>query len=336
MSGKVRPPAIPIVVEIGLLGLGTVGEAVARAAQHAASIMAARGLDIRVSTALVRSREKARPAGAGIGLVTTDPDAFFDRRHDVVVEVLGGVEPAAALVSRALERGLPVVTANKSLLAVRGNELERLAAAHKVPLRFEASVVAGVPLLCAFANRPLAGTITQIEAILNGTTNFILTRMAQEDGEQAFDAALAEAQARGLAEPEPDADVSGRDAAEKLCLLLRYVAGVDLPVQHITTRPISGVTREEIAAARAGGGAIKPIARARIAADRIEATVGPVFVPGSNPLSRIDGALNGVLLESRYAGTLLYAGPGAGPDVTAATILDDVASIAASCAPAPR
>ncbi len=311
MSGEVR---------LGLLGLGQVGSAVARAAGACDALLAPRGGVVRVVSALVRNPSK--PRRCDVPFVTNDPDAFFARDHDAIVEVLGGVNPARTLVARAVLRGIPVVTANKSLVAVAGPSLQTLARRHGVPFRFEASVVAGVPFLHALIDRPLAGAITGIEAILNGTSNYILTAMAEE--RCSFDAALARAQALGYAEPSPDADISGRDAAEKLTILLRELRLASIDVERVETTSLSSVTAADLGRARTHGGAIKPLARVSCADGRVRATVSPEFVPWSHPLSRVDGALNGVLLDSRFAGRLFYSGPGAGPDITAATILDDV------------
>ncbi len=314
-------------VSIGLLGLGNVGGAVVRATRTAADVLETRGLRVRVDAALVRDLTRARPEAAHVPLVTSSASAFLARRYDAVIEVLGGVEPAASLVARLLDEGTPVITANKSLLAARGATLATLAKTRNTHLLFEASVVAGVPFLDAIARRPLAGAIDRVEAILNGTSNYILTAMDAEG--IALDEALARAQALGYAEPDPRNDVSGRDAAEKLCVLLRHLGIADLSPDQIQTAPLTDVLRGEIERARRSGGALKQIARAtRVGGGRIAASVRPEALPGDHPLARVNGALNGVLLESRFAGPLFYSGPGAGPDVTAATILDDLATLA--------
>jgi homoserine dehydrogenase len=264
-------------------------------------------------------------------MITSSEARFFSGSYDVVIEVMGGVEPAATRVARALDARIPVVTANKSLLAAHGERLSALAAARRTSLLFEASVVAGVPFLEGLARRPLAGSIDRIEAILNGTSNYILTRMA--DDQLPFEAALAEAQALGYAEPDPAHDITGRDAAEKLCILLRQLRIARLQPDAIPTVPIARITGSDLSRARARGGDLKPIARARTTETGLEVFVGPEFVPRDHPLGRVRGVENGVLLESRFAGRLFFTGQGAGPDVTAATILDDVITIAESLAP---
>ena len=317
MSGEVR---------VALLGLGTVGSAVVRLAVATAPRLRARGAAVVVDAALVRDRSRVRDVSSYVPFVTDSADAVFAREHDVIVEALGGIDPAAGFVARALERGTPVVTANKSLIAAHGDRLTALARARGTRLRFEASVVAGVPFLHALSSRPLAAEVSGVEAILNGTSNFILTCMA-EDG-CSFDTALARAQALGYAEPDPANDVSGRDAAEKLAVLVRELGVGRVSPGDIETAPLTSVGRADLDEARVRGGSIKPIARARRTSRGIEALVGPAFLPGSHPLARVHGVLNGVLLHSRYAGPLFYSGHGAGPDVTAATILDDVVAVA--------
>lgn len=326
MSGEVRRS-----VRVGLLGLGAVGAAVARAAREARPVLDARGIRLRIEAALVRDDRRPRAESGSVPLITSSASRFFSGSYDVIVEVLGGVEPAATLVARALEAGIPTVTANKSLVAAHGKRLTALAAARGTSLLFEASVVAGVPFLQGLARRPLAASIDSIEAILNGTSNYILTRMAEG---LSFGAALEGAQALGYAEPNPDHDVTGRDAAEKLCILLRELRIARVQPDEIPAVPLTRITPADLVDARARGGAIKPIARARATRDGADLFVGPEFVPFDHPLARVNGVDNGVVLESRFAGRLFYKGLGAGPDVTAATILDDV--VAASESEATR
>jgi homoserine dehydrogenase len=317
---------VPVDLSIGLLGLGNVGAAVLRAASCADEVLAPRGLRIRVNAALVRDPARVRPTCAQLPFITDSIADFFACRHDVLVEVLGGVQPAADLVARALRSGIPVVTANKSMLAAEGPRLTALARERNTALLFEASVIAGVPFLQALGTRPLASAIDAVEAILNGTTNYILTQMTEE--RVSFEEALAEAQALGYAEPDAEHDVSGGDAAEKLCVLLRHLGVADLPVNEIPRRPLRAMTLEIIEEATARGEVVKFVARAKRHDSRFDTFVGPARLRADHPLSRLRGPLNGIVLEGRFAGPLFYSGPGAGPEVTAATILDDVASLA--------
>jgi homoserine dehydrogenase len=321
---------VPATCRIGLLGLGNVGSAFARHAREAASHLAARGFAPVVSTALVRTTSHPRAAADFVTTITSDPDAFFAEPVDVVVEALGGVEPAFSLVRRALDRGIPVVTANKSLIAACGEELAQLARRRATALRYEASCIAGVPFLSTFERRPLAARADGVTAILNGTTNSILTAMASG---VTFDAALADAQRLGFAEPDPSMDISGADAAEKLAILVRLFGRLIVDPSALPLEGIGGVEPADIAAAVAFDGAIRPVAQASWQGRSIHAFVGPAFVGGTHPLARVCGVTNGIVIHSRlgkgYGGTQCFIGPGAGPDVTAETLLDDVSELMA-------
>lgn len=323
----------PATCRIGLLGLGNVGSAFARHAREAASPLASRGFAPLVSTALVRSTSRPRTASAFVAGLTSDADAFFAEPVDVIVEALGGVAPAFALVARALDRGIPVVTANKSLIAAHGDELARIARRRGTALRFEASCIAGVPFLGMFERRPLAARASGVTAILNGTTNSILTAMTSG---ASFDAALADAQRLGFAEPDPSMDISGADAAEKLTILIRLFGRLLVDPAALPLEGIGGVEPGDIAAAASFDGAIRPVAQASWHGRAIHAFVGPAFVGGTHPLARVSGVTNGIVIVPPLRqggggglaqGVQCFIGPGAGPDVTAATLLDDVAEL---------
>lgn len=327
-------PCIPATCRVGLLGLGNVGSAFARHAREDASPLSARGFAPIVATALVRNTARPRPAAAYVARITGDIDAFFAEPLDVVVEALGGVEPAYSLVRRALDRGIPVVTANKSLIAAHGDELAQLARRRATALRYEASCIAGVPFLGGFERRPLAARAAGVTAILNGTSNSILTAMASG---ATFAAALADAQRLGFAEPDPSLDVSGVDAAEKLAILVRVFGRLLVDPLALPLDGIGGVEPEDIASAAAFDGAIRPVAQASWHGRSIDAFVGPAFVTGAHPLARVSGVTNGIVISplrqsfgaqaGPVPGSLCFIGPGAGPDVTAATLLDDVAEL---------
>ena len=316
----------PATCRIGLLGLGNVGSAFARHSREAASHLAARGFAPSISTALVRSTSHPRAASAFVGGLTSDYDAFFAEPVDVIVEALGGVEPAYTLVRRALDRGIPVVTANKSLVAAHGDELAQLARRRATALRFEASCIAGVPFVGTFERRPLAARASGVTAILNGTTNSILTAMTSG---ASFDAALAEAQRLGFAEPDPSMDISGADAAEKLTILIRLFGRLLVNPASLPLEGIGRIDSDDIAAAAAFDGAIRPLAQASWHGRAVHAFVGPAFVGGTHPLARVSGVTNGIVIVPQQPGqgVQCFTGPGAGPDVTAATLLDDVAEL---------
>ena len=315
----------PAPCRIGLLGLGTIGSSFARLSRDATSHLGARGLLPVISVALVRSAGRPRAAGDAVGVVTDDIERFFAEPVDVVVEVLGGAEPARSFVHRALDKGIPVVTANKSLIAAHGEELSHLARRRATALRFEASCVAGVPFLGTFERRPLVSRPHRVTAILNGTSNYVLTAMTRGG---TFASALDFAQRLGYAEPDPSMDLSGADAAEKLAILIRLFGRLLVSPARIPLAGIETVDAEDIAAAAAFGGAIRPVARASWNGTALRCHVGPAFLPGSHPLARVGGVTNGIVIESAL-GPLCFIGPGAGPEATACTLMDDVAEIVA-------
>ncbi|MEO6239082.1 MAG: homoserine dehydrogenase [Vicinamibacterales bacterium] len=331
----------PATCRIGLLGLGNVGSAFARHVRESAPHLARRGFVPLVSTALVRSTAPSRAAAVYVDAVTDDVDDFFAEPVDVIVEALGGVEPAYTLVRRALDRGIPVVTANKSLIAAYGEELAHVARRRATALRFEASCIAGVPFLGMFARRPLAARASGVTAILNGTSNSILTAMTSGE---TFDVALANAQRLGFAEPDPSMDISGADAAEKLTILIRLFGRLLVDPAALPLDGIDNIEPADIAAAAAFGGAIRPVAQAAWSDRAVQAFVGPAFVGGAHPLARVGGVTNGIVIAPirnghGVQGAQCFIGPGAGPDVTAATLLDDVAEVVTErrvCPPSPE
>ena len=304
-------------IRVGLLGLGTVGEAVARGA--AAAPLAAHGAVLSLECALVR--DPARPRRASrVARVTTNVEAFLRGRYDVVIDALPGRDAAADVVARVLGRGVPVVSANKALIAAEGPRLRRIAARAGTTLRVEAAVVAGVPFLGTLERRPLAGSATRITGVLNATSHFILTRVAA--GERIEDA-LDEARQRGYAEPDPSADLQSRDARDKLIVLADLLLEAALEPGAIPIDSITDITPGDFRAAACLGGVLKPLARAERVRAGVAAFAGPAWIPASHPLAATSGRENGVLIEGRHIDRLYFAGAGAGPDVTAATLLDD-------------
>ncbi len=307
----------PREVRVALLGLGQVGTAIAEiAASHPDP-----GCRLAITSTLVRDLRRPRRLDvAGFGL-TSDPFQALASNPDVVIEVLGGLEPARTLVLAALEARLPVVTANKSLLAVHGDEL--FCAAHRagVPLLYEASVLAGVPFLDTFRRRPLARSVSAVQGIVNGTSNFILSRMARDRVD--FTTALSGAQRAGYAEPDPCKDLDGDDAVEKLCVLLRHFGDYSVAPSQIAQRGIRDVGGPDLQHAAAFDGAIRPIAAAAWRDAHVTAYAGPAFVAGTHQLCQVDGVQNAVSLTTGRGDGLFFSGPGAGPAVTAATVLDD-------------
>ncbi len=311
---------------VALLGCGTVGRAFARLSQTAP----AGGSPLQITGALVRDTRRERTLD--LPPLTDDPQLLLGSEPDVLVELLGGTEPARSLVLQALQQRVPVVTANKTLLARFGAELREAAHRTRTPLLYEAAVIAGVPFLGTFSRRPRAAGVTSLVGIVNGTSNFVLTRCASDSITVAD--AVADAQRRGYAEPDPGDDLQGIDARDKLALLLQHFAHASVPLEGIETRGLDLVGRVQTAHARELGGAIKPIVSADWTRGAVDAFVGPAFVPFSDPLADVDGVENAIVLRTP-GGRLIFQGPGAGPDVTAATVLDDVEEVLAGAGRVP-
>jgi homoserine dehydrogenase len=318
-AAKPSPRASVRTIKIGLLGLGQVGQAVARLAADRAATEHA-GLRFQVEQVLVRDVSKARRCPKP-GRITSNPSAFLRGHYDVVIEALDAVEPARTLVARLLGRGTSVVTANKALVAEHGAHLASIAAARGAGFRYEATALSAVPFLGTLAERPLVASVDRVLAIVNGTSNYLLTSLAEPDA--SFDQALARAQELGFAEPDPSRDLDGLDAADKLLLLTALFGWGRLSREGLDVTGIRSVTADDLAAARSLGGTIKAVVSAERDATGVRAFVGPAFLPATEPLASLGGALNGIRLDGRHIGNLFFSGPGAGPDVTAATLLDD-------------
>ena len=334
---RVRAPKPPRgtairTIRIGVLGLGQVGQAVVRlAADRAATAHA--GLRFQVEQALVRDLTKLR-ACPKPGRLTDNPAAFLRGSYDAVIDALDAVEPARTLVARLLGRGTSVVTANKALVAAHGAHLESIAASRGAAFRYEATALAAVPFLGTLAERPIVASVDRVLAIVNGTSNYLLSSLERPG--ISFDDALRGAQELGYAEPDPSRDLDGLDAADKLVLLTSLFGWGRLSREALDVSGIRGVTADDLAAARSIGGTIKPIVSAERDAIGVRAFVGPAFLSSTEPLASLGGALNGIRLDGRYVGNLFFSGPGAGPDVTAATLLDDVIQAALHLGAGPK
>ncbi len=309
---------------VGLLGLGTVGSAVARAmGDRPRRLEHMAGRPLRLAGAAVRDGAKARDAG-GVS-VTTDPfDLLDDPEVDVIVEVIGGTDPAFDLHLAAFERGKHVVTANKELVARRWNELHEAARLAKRELRFEASVAAAVPVVAA-ARMLAASRPRVVRGLLNGTTTYIC---AQLDARRAFDEALADAQRLGYAEADPSADVDGLDPAYKLSILVSLLEGRHFHPDDVRRTSLRGVTAADVDEARTRGAALRYLATADFGEKATKARVAPEEVPLGSLEGEATGPQNVVRIETDLAGTLVFSGPGAGGDATASAILGDVIAIA--------
>lgn len=315
-------------VGVGLLGLGVVGSGVARTLAQRGDYFARQvGAPIVLRRALVRDPSKPRQAPVGPELLTTDPqEVLADPSIDIVVEVLGGEEPALSFVRQALEAGKHVVTANKELMAKWGPELLALAQARGRYLRFEASVGGGIPLIAPLRRDLLANEITSVRAIINGTTNYILTRMAQEGADYAD--ALAEAQRLGYAEPDPTNDVEGYDAAYKLAILAGLAFRCRVPPDAIRTEGITRLSARDFLYAAELGYAIKLVAVAERRERGLLARVAPVLLHREEPLAKVDGVYNAVQIVGDLTGMVLFEGRGAGAEPTSSAVLADLLEVA--------
>lgn len=324
---------------IGLLGCGIVGSGAARhLLREAETVARAVGRPIEIRRVAVRNLAKKRDVDLDQSLYTHDvSDVVADPSVDLVVEAIGGIEPARSAILQAIELGKPVVSANKELLSTLGADLFRAADDKGVDLYFEAAVAGGIPLMRPLKESLAGETIKRVTGIVNGTTNFILSAMAGEGSDYAD--ALAAAQAAGYAEADPAGDVEGLDAANKLVILARLAFDTWLdPAAVRTTRDgppghgkpgITGVAASDIAAAAADGHVIRLIAQAEATADgSIEASVLPTRVPAHSGLGRTGGVLNRIEVDAEPLGSVAFEGPGAGGGATAVSVLGDLLAIA--------
>lgn len=309
---------------IALLGCGTVGREVAAQLLESES-----RLGIRLCAILVR--DTARDRGLPRHLFTTSLAGIDAAEPDLVIELIGGLEPSGELVAGFLGRGIPVVTANKTLVAHRGRELAALARERGTHLAYEASVCAAIPVITSL--RHLAGDrVLCIRGIVNGSCNFILSRLNEG---WRMDEALAEARKRGLVEPDPSADLSGRDSAEKLCVLAG-ACGIPLLPHQVETRGIEALTPDDLTAARRSGRTIKLLAELELKDGTVRARVGPTLIPRAHALAGVEDEENGLVIETSLGGELFFKGRGAGPKPTASAVLGDVARVLRVQAEFPR
>jgi len=308
-------------VRVGLLGYGRIGQAVAQLIEAERDRLIDSGVDLRHTAALVRDLEK--PRGGPKLKLSADPGSVL-RGVDVLVEVLGGIEPARTLVATALRSGIPVVTANKTMMASHGQELRALAERHQTALAFDAAVLAGVPFLGSLSRRPLVSGAQRIAGVINGTSHYIVGSIERGS---SYQAALADAIERGYAEPDSAADTTGRDAAEKLTILLHLAGCRDLEVRDLRCTSLDVLEAADFTCAHALGGTIKPVGFANLDPAEAGAWVGPAFVPGEHAFAHIHGVTNALQLTGAHGREVVFAGPGAGPEATATTIIDDIVEL---------
>lgn len=315
-------------ITVALLGGGTVGSQVARLILEQSDDLAARiGAPLELVGVAVRDASRARE-GVPSALVTDDATSLVARGSDIVVEVMGGIEPARTLILQAMAAGSSVVTANKALLAADGASLYAAAAANGVDLYFEASVAGAIPLLRPLRESLAGDRVVKVLGIVNGTTNFILSKMDEEGADYAD--VLAEAQRLGYAEADPTADVGGLDAAAKAAILAELAFHTRVTFDDVSCEGITAVTAADVAAARDMGFVIKLLAVAERTEDGggVIVRVHPTMVPRSHPLASVRDAFNAVFIEAESAGEMMFYGRGAGGAPTASAILGDVVAVA--------
>lgn len=316
---------LPLPLKVAILGFGTVGASAAR-------ILADRKLPGLVLTHVYnRNVERKRVDWLPSVTWTEDLESIFTSDADIIVELMGGLDPAQDCVRRALERGKSVVTANKKLIALHGPQLEAMARAKGGHLLYGAAVAGGIPVIPGLQHGLAGDKITRIEGILNGTSNFILSRM--EQGAEYADE-LAEAQRRGYAEADPTEDVDGFDARSKLVILTRLALRSSLAPEQISCQSIRQVGAIDFAYAKDLGCTIRPVARADVRNGNLVALVGPMLVPFNSPLAWSRGTENMVLMTGQYGGDVVFSGHGAGGNPTAVAVVSDLCALASGTAPA--
>jgi homoserine dehydrogenase len=319
-------------IKVGLLGCGTVGGGVVQLLRANATYIEARvGAPIEIAKVLVRDPNKERVPELDKSSVTTDAKAILDDPTiDVVVEVMGGVDPAREHLAAAITAGKQVVTANKMLLALHGADLLERARKGGVDLAFEGAVGGGIPVIRVLRDSLASDTIESIAGIINGTSNYVLTRMRQD--QLSFDAAVAEAQQKGYAEADPTLDVGGGDAAHKLVVLSMLAFGARLDGAHISTEGIDTIEPVDGAFAERFGFVVKQLAIAKLKGQGpsapLELRVHPALVAKDAPLANISGVLNAVAIEGKALGPCLLSGRGAGDMPTAVSVVADLVDVA--------
>jgi len=316
-------------VKIALLGFGTVASGVPfLLKENGEKINQSAHSEIEVAKVLVKDEDEKNRllvAGNNFNFVTNVDDILSDQDITIVVELMGRIEPAKTFITRALEAGKHVVTANKDLLAVHGAELLEIAKEHNVALYYEAAVAGGIPILRTLANSLASDKITRVLGVVNGTSNFMMTKMVEEGW--SYDDALAEAQRLGFAESDPTNDVDGIDAAYKMVILSQFAFGMKVAFDDVAHKGIRNITPEDVAVAQELGYVVKLVGSIEETPSGIAAEVTPTFLPKAHPLASVNGVMNAVFVESIGIGESMYYGPGAGQKPTATSVVADIVRI---------
>ncbi|MEI7540128.1 MAG: homoserine dehydrogenase [Actinomycetes bacterium] len=313
-------------ISIGMLGCGVVGSQVARLLQSDEQELSERSGALLVLRK-IGVRSNAAREGIDPSMITTDLNSIVsDPEINIVIEVMGGIEPARTLILEAIKNKKSVITANKALLATHGHELFNAADAAKVDLYYEAAVAGAIPIIRSMRESLAGDQITRVMGIVNGTTNYILTKMHEEGRD--FNDVLKEAQELGYAEADPTADIEGHDAAAKAALLASLAFHSTVTIDEVYCEGITGISLDDVNAAKAMGSVIKLLAIAELTLkDEISVRVHPVMIPSSHPLASVRNAFNAVYVESESAGQLMFYGRGAGGAPTASAILGDLVAV---------
>ena len=316
-------------IKIALLGFGTVASGVPfLLKENREKIVQAAHSEIEVAKVLVKDdaeKDRLLAAGNDFNFVTNVEEILNDSEITILVELMGRIEPAKTFITRALEAGKHVVTANKDLLAVHGAELLEIAQKQNVALYYEAAVAGGIPILRTLVNSLASDKITRLLGVVNGTSNFMMTKMVEEDW--SYEDALAEAQRLGFAESDPTNDVDGIDAAYKMVILSQFAFGMKLKFEDVIHQGIRHITPEDVAVAQDLGYVVKLVGSIEETPSGIAAEVAPTFLPKAHPLASVNGVMNAVFVESIGIGESMYYGPGAGQKPTATSVVADIVRI---------
>ncbi|WP_142826050.1 homoserine dehydrogenase [Planococcus soli] len=311
-------------ISIGLLGLGTVGSGVAKIIQqHQQDLHHKLGAQVSIRKVLVRDAKKDRLSSLDPSVFTTDIEEILnDSSLDIIVEVMGGMDGAKSAIEKALKAGKQVVTANKDVMAEYGHELLKLADAEKCDLFYEASVAGGVPIIRTLEDGLASDRISSLMGIVNGTTNFILTKMKKEN--MTYEAALAEATELGYAEADPSADVDGIDAARKMVILSSLAFSTEVHLDDVLVRGMKEIRDGDLELANKFGYTMKMVGSSTKDEDGIEVSVEPIFLANSHPLASVNNEFNAVYIYGDAVGETMLYGPGAGSLPTATSVVSDI------------
>jgi len=314
-------------VKIGLLGSGTVGSGVVEVLSTNRDVVKCNaGAEVSIKKVLVRNLSKKRPNLAGLELTDNIEDIINDSDIDIVVELMGGEHPAYEYMLKALQAGKHVVTANKDVIAEKGEELLKLASSNGLSIMFEASVGGGIPIVTPFKECLTANKITEVMGIVNGTTNYMLTKMTQLGAD--YDSVLKEAQEKGYAEADPTADVEGLDAARKAAILASLAFNTNIMFSDVAVEGISKLTPADIEYAAELGYVIKLLAIARNTESGCDVRVHPAFLPKEHPLASVNDVFNAIFVRGNAIGEAMFYGKGAGSLPTASAVVADIVAVA--------